>query len=211
MGEQLKRGERTVRELVVFNEEEITDEKLEARRRQLEKQLDRVRVAQEARHEARGEVRRRAEEPTSGSSAARSGRSAASRVELSRAIRKIEFTEMVKRRLIDGMKGAVEDMQAKQREVRLIDQKLDSKGKRKLREEEKKILTQAQGGDPQGNPRDGAEARAAGRRADDDAADDPRGRGAGRAGQEGAGRGQPPARRLDRRRSTRTAACSSST
>src|SRR6187455_392381 len=38
MGEQLRRGERTVRELVVFNEEEITDEKLDARRRQLEKQ-----------------------------------------------------------------------------------------------------------------------------------------------------------------------------
>ena len=35
------------------------------------------------------------------------------RVELSRAIRKIEFTEMVKRRLIDGMKSAVEDVQAK--------------------------------------------------------------------------------------------------
>src|SRR5467141_259156 len=41
MGEQLKRGERTVREIVVFNEEEITDEKLDARRRQLEKQIER--------------------------------------------------------------------------------------------------------------------------------------------------------------------------
>src|SRR2546425_2657348 len=47
MGEQLKRGERTVREIVVFNEEEITDEKLDARRRQLEKQLERVRLAQD--------------------------------------------------------------------------------------------------------------------------------------------------------------------
>src|SRR3982750_1150468 len=47
MGEQLKRGERTVREIVIFNEEEITDEKLDARRRQLEKQIERVRLAQE--------------------------------------------------------------------------------------------------------------------------------------------------------------------
>jgi RNA polymerase primary sigma factor len=38
------------------------------------------------------------------------------------------------------MKSSVEDVQAKQREVRIIDQKLESKGKRKLREEEKKIL-----------------------------------------------------------------------
>jgi RNA polymerase primary sigma factor len=35
---------------------------------------------------------------------------------------------------------SVEEVQAKQREVRLIDQKLDAKGKRKLREEEKKLL-----------------------------------------------------------------------
>ena len=47
---------------------------------------------------------------------------------------------MVKRRLIDGMKNAVEDIQAKQREVRIIDQKLEPKGRRKLREEEKRIL-----------------------------------------------------------------------
>ena len=47
---------------------------------------------------------------------------------------------MVKRRLIEGIKQAVEDIQSKQREVRLIDQKLDPKAKRKLRDEEKKIL-----------------------------------------------------------------------
>src|ERR1700755_3552701 len=46
-GEELKRGERTVRELVVFNEEEITDEKILARQRQLLRQIDEVRVANE--------------------------------------------------------------------------------------------------------------------------------------------------------------------
>ena len=44
MGEQLKRGERTVRELVVFNEEEITDEKIAARQREFLKQVERVRL-----------------------------------------------------------------------------------------------------------------------------------------------------------------------
>ena len=48
MGEQLKRGERTVRELVVFNEEEITDEKIAARQRELLKQIDKIRVQLEA-------------------------------------------------------------------------------------------------------------------------------------------------------------------
>src|SRR5687768_2902354 len=44
MGEQLKRGERTVRELVVFNEEEITDEKIAAKQREFLRQVDKVKV-----------------------------------------------------------------------------------------------------------------------------------------------------------------------
>jgi RNA polymerase primary sigma factor len=139
MGEQLKRGERTVRELVVFNEEEITDEKVAARQRDFLKQVDRVKAALEAvqkLEEKYGDV------PKSDKRKYRRAKWKVGRVrvELSRAIRKIEFTEMVKRRLIDGMKTAVEDLQARQREVRLADQKLESKGRRKLREEEKKIL-----------------------------------------------------------------------
>jgi RNA polymerase primary sigma factor len=139
MGEQLKRGERTVRELVVFNEEEITDEKIAARQRDFLRQVEKVQVALDAAkklEEKYGEV------PKSEKRKYRRARwrILRSRVELSRQIRKVEFTEMVRRRLIDGLKVAVEEVQAKQREVRIIDQKLDAKGKRKLREEEKKIL-----------------------------------------------------------------------
>jgi RNA polymerase primary sigma factor len=139
MGEQLRRGERTVRELVVFNEEEITDEKIAARQRDFLRQEDKVKAALESvkKLEARyGAV------PKSEKRKYRRARwkILRARVELSRAIRKIEFTEMVKRRLIDGMKAAVEEVQYKQREVRQIEQRLQSKGRRKLREEEKKIL-----------------------------------------------------------------------
>src|SRR6188768_3374243 len=136
MGDQLRRGERTVRELVIFNEEEITDEKLEARRRQLEKQLERVKLAREAvdkLEEKFGDVPK-ADKRKFRKAKWKIGRS---RVELSRTIRKVEFTEMVKRRLIDGIKNSVEDIQYKQKEVRQLDQKLEPKGKKKLREEEK--------------------------------------------------------------------------
>jgi RNA polymerase primary sigma factor len=139
MGEQLKRGERTVRELVVFNEEEITDEKILARQREFLKQVDKVRVAFEAHQkleEKYGEVPK-ADKRKFRRAKWKIGRA---RIEVSRTIRKIDFTEMVKRRMIDLMKVSVEEVQAKQREVRLIDQKLDAKGKRKLREEEKKLL-----------------------------------------------------------------------
>jgi RNA polymerase primary sigma factor len=139
MGEELKRGERTVRELVVFNEEEITDEKIHARQRDFLKQVDRVRAQLEAvtKLETRyGSV------PKSEKRKFRRAKwkIARARVELSRLIRTIEFTEMVKRRLIDGMKSAVEDVQYKQREMRQIEGRLQPKGKRKLREEEKKLL-----------------------------------------------------------------------
>jgi len=139
MGAQLKRGERTIRELVVFNEEEVTDEKLERRRKQLEKQLDAVRVAQETQlkvEEKFGAV------PKSDKRKYRKARwkILRARVATSRSIRKIEFTELVKRRLIDGLKSAVEDIQWKQKEVRQIDQKLDSKSKKKLRDEERRML-----------------------------------------------------------------------
>jgi RNA polymerase primary sigma factor len=139
MGEQLKRGERTVRELVVFNEEEITDEKIAARQRELLRQVDKVKQQLE--------VVTKLEDKFGGVPKAekRKYRKARwkilrARVELSKLIRKIEFTEMVKRRLIDGMKSAVEDIQYRQREIRIIDQKLEPKGKRKVREEEKKLL-----------------------------------------------------------------------
>jgi len=139
MGEQLKRGERTVRELVVFNEEEITDEKIAAKQRELLKQVDKVRLQLDAvaKLEAKfGDV------PKAEKKKYRRARwkILRSQVELSRLIRKIEYTEMVKRRMIDGMKTSVEDIQARQREIRLIDQRLEPKGKKKLREEEKKLL-----------------------------------------------------------------------
>jgi RNA polymerase primary sigma factor len=140
MGEQLKRGERTIRELVVFNEEEITDEKLERRRKQLEKQLDAVRIAQENVDKI---VEKFGEVPKADKRKYRKAqwKILRAKVATSRAIRKIEFTELVKRRLIEGLKSAVEDIQWEQREVRQIDQKLEPKGKqKKLREEEKKML-----------------------------------------------------------------------
>jgi RNA polymerase primary sigma factor len=139
MGEQLKRGERTVRELVVFNEEEITDEKIAARQRELLKQIDRVRLQLDVvtKLETKLAVVPKAEKKKHRRARWKVLRA---RVELSRLIRKVEFTEMVKRRLIDGMKSSVEDIQARQREVRLIDQRLEPKGKRKIREEEKKLL-----------------------------------------------------------------------
>ena len=63
------------------------------------------------------------------------------RVELSQRIREIEFTEAVKRRLIDEMKDAVESVRGVQREIEAIDRQLNPKNKKqRLREDDKKNL-----------------------------------------------------------------------
>src|SRR5512145_2655287 len=45
MGDQLKNDERSVRELVIFNDEELTDDKIDDRKRQVLRQIDAVRKA----------------------------------------------------------------------------------------------------------------------------------------------------------------------
>ena len=65
-----------------------------------------------------------------------------SRVELSQVIRRIEFTELVKRRMIDEIKEQVEAVQRTEREMIHYERQLNPpKGKKplKLKEEEKKL------------------------------------------------------------------------
>jgi RNA polymerase primary sigma factor len=62
-------------------------------------------------------------------------------VELSRFIREIEFTELVKRKLIEEIKEQVEGVQRLQREIDGIDRLLNPKGRKsRLREDERKTL-----------------------------------------------------------------------
>jgi RNA polymerase primary sigma factor len=138
-GDELLRGERTVRELVVFNEEEITDEKIMARQRQLLKQIGKV---AEANLEALKLEEKFGDVPKTDKKKYRKARWKIGRAKVatSQAIRDIEFTENIKRKLIDDLKGAVDEIQWKQKDIRGIDQRLEPKGKKKLREEEKKLL-----------------------------------------------------------------------
>src|ERR1700704_3818512 len=45
LGDQLQRSERTIRELVIFNDEEITEDRINERSKQVQKQIDSVRRA----------------------------------------------------------------------------------------------------------------------------------------------------------------------
>src|SRR5215475_12871481 len=57
LGDALHTGDRTIRELVIFNDEEITDERIAQRRKQVQKQIDAVRKARAAYEKLEQKVR----------------------------------------------------------------------------------------------------------------------------------------------------------
>ncbi len=146
MGEQLRAGKRTIRELVIFNDEEITDERVEERAREVLQADRRGRQGARRLGEARGQGRRGAKKRAGGPYRRARWKSMRARVALSQLIRRIEFTESVKRRLVDAVKERVEDVQRLQREVDYIERQLTAKGRKapKLKEEEKKNLAKRQ-------------------------------------------------------------------
>jgi RNA polymerase primary sigma factor len=144
LGDQLHTGDRTIRELVIFNDEEITDERIVERAKQVQKQIDAVRKARavyEKLDEKLKETPRGATTRDKRKYRKCKWLTMRAQIELSNYIRKIEFTESVKRRLIEDMKDAVESVRAVQREVDASDRVLNPKNKKsKLKEEEKKTL-----------------------------------------------------------------------
>jgi RNA polymerase primary sigma factor len=139
MGDQLKAGGRTIRELVIFNDEEITDERIEERTREVLRQIDVVRKARAVYDKAEEKL---ADTPKKDKRKYRRVRWRAmrARIAVSQSIRKIEFTELVKRRLIDNIKDSVERVQKVQREADNIDKALNARARKtKLKEDERKV------------------------------------------------------------------------
>jgi len=142
LGDRLHTGDRTIRELVIFNDEEITEERIQERSRQVQKQIDAVRRARAVSEKLEEKLR----ETPKGTTAKERRRyrrarwtAMRARVELSRYIRKIEFTEPVKRRLIDVMKDAVDSVQRVQREIEGYNKLLNPKNKKqRLKEDDRR-------------------------------------------------------------------------
>src|SRR5207248_4422917 len=145
MGDQLKGGTRTIRELVIFQDDEITDERVEERAREVLKQIDAVRKQRAVVQKFEEKL---AETPrgttTREKRRYRKARWAAMRAQvvLSQLIREVEFTELVKRRLIEEIKDEVESVRKIEREAEGLERQLNPKGKKppKLKDEDKKNI-----------------------------------------------------------------------
>ncbi len=142
MGDQLKAGERTIRELVIFNDEEITDERIAERTREVLRQIDAVRKARQAYEKAVEKLDATAKKDKKKYRRAR-WKAMRARVHLSQLIRKIEFTEQIKRRLVEDIKEGVERVQRLQREADNLERLLATKTRRsRPKEEERKAMAQ---------------------------------------------------------------------
>jgi RNA polymerase primary sigma factor len=143
MGDQLRAGERTIRELVIFSDEEITDEVIQARAITVLSEINEVAKARLNYVKLREKLD---ETPKADKKKYRKAYRKVLRawVSVSGRIRDIEFTETIKRRLVDEVKVAVEEVSKVQREADGLDRTLNPKVKAKgpkLKEEEKKTLT----------------------------------------------------------------------
>ncbi|HEY9465963.1 MAG TPA: sigma-70 family RNA polymerase sigma factor, partial [Vicinamibacterales bacterium] len=142
MGDQLRAGERTIRELVIFSDEEITDEVIQERAVEV---LGEIEAVRKARVNYQKCIEKLDLVPKKDKRKYRKARLKTLRawVDVSRRIRDIEFTESIKRRLVDEVKDAVDSVVKVQREADQLDRYLNPKLKAKtpkLKEEEKKNL-----------------------------------------------------------------------
>jgi RNA polymerase primary sigma factor len=148
MGDALKAEERSIRELVTFVDEELTDEKIDDRKRQVMRQIEAVRKAWLTVEKCKEKL-----ENTGKGTTTKDKRkyrkirweSLRARVEESKLIRKIEFTENIKRRMIDQIKEAVEAVMRVKREIDYIERQVNPKNKKsRLKEDDKKNLLRRQ-------------------------------------------------------------------
>jgi RNA polymerase primary sigma factor len=148
MGEHLRNEERSIRELVTFPDDELTDDKIDDRKRQVLRQIDAVKRAWQVTEKVNEKL-----EKTPRGATTRDKRkyrrvrweALRARVELSQLIRRIEFTEVIKRRLIDQIKDAVEAVMRLKRDIDQIERQLNPKNKKaRLKEEDRKNLLKRQ-------------------------------------------------------------------
>ena len=142
MGDHLRSGERTIRELVTFQDEELTDERIAERTQEVLEQIDAVRKARAAYLKAEEKLAKISKREKRKYRRAR-WKARRQRVQLSRLIRSIEFTEQVKRNMIEEIKEGVEQVQKLQRELDALDRQLKPRARRsKAKEEERKAALQ---------------------------------------------------------------------
>jgi RNA polymerase primary sigma factor len=135
LGEDLKRGVRNIKEVVVFDEEEITEDILQARIRQ---SISRIDVLQ--RHQKKAAQLEEKLLPINPKSRAKEYRKARwmmnrERVGVSRIVRELKYTNSERKRLLDKLNKTVDAMRMLERQIKSLEQKHDQSKSEELRKE----------------------------------------------------------------------------
>ena len=143
MGEQLTSGARPIRELVIFRNDEMTEDRIDHLAGDVIAQIETIRKTRldvVRREKKVGTIPKREKKRYR-----RNYRNLLrARVTLSRLIRGIDFTEPVKRRLIDDVKEIAWGVQRLRREIEDLDGQLKAKTRRRIKEEQKRRITRRQ-------------------------------------------------------------------
>jgi RNA polymerase primary sigma factor len=125
VGEDLRNGSRSIKEIVQFDDEELTEEKIEAKTKETLKQIDRVaklyllalkqaaKLGSMAKSKKRPYLRARYA-------------LARTRVEMSNRMRELEFNPLEKKRLIEKIRQTVERVHFLEREIVKLERRVDA-------------------------------------------------------------------------------------
>jgi RNA polymerase primary sigma factor len=135
LGEDLKRGVRNIKEVVIFDEEEITEEILQARIRVTIGRVDTL-----LKHQKKASLLLEKLETINVKAKAREHRKTRwmmnrERVEVSRIVRELKYTNAERKRLLDKVNKTVDAMRMLERQVKSLEQKHDQSKSEELRKE----------------------------------------------------------------------------
>ena len=143
IGEQLTSGDRTIRKLVTFQDDEVTDARTDHRARAVMAQIERIRktrldVVRREKHVGTIPKREKQRYRRNYRSLLRA------QVTLSRLIRGIDFIEPVQRRLVDDVKEITEGVQRIRLEMEHLARQVKAKTRRGITNEETRRITRRQ-------------------------------------------------------------------
>jgi RNA polymerase primary sigma factor len=135
LGEDLKRGVRNIKEVVIFDEEEITEEILQARIRVTIGRVDTL-----LKHQKKASLLLEKLDTINPKAKAKEHRKTRwmmnrERVEVSRIVRELKYTNAERKRLLDKVNKTVDAMRMLERQVKSLEQKHDQSKSEELRKE----------------------------------------------------------------------------
>jgi RNA polymerase primary sigma factor len=135
LGEDLKRGVRNIKEVVIFDEEEITEEILQARIKVTIGRVDTL-----VKHQKKAALLLEKLDTINPKAKAREHRKTRwmmnrERVEVSRIVRELKYTNSERKRLLDKVNKTVDAMRMLERQIKSLEQKHDQSKSEELRKE----------------------------------------------------------------------------